>query len=184
VPTTNAIAAKAPELQQVMSSQPVHALVRRLISTSLLPLPIAIHRLSSARSEAQASSLIPGSHPDASRRLCLERLPASSLPDDAMNRLPPELIDAILLQCVASGPKNAILSLRHVCRTFNRILKPFICRTLGLEFSRLSRTSRQIRPQMDALQTIGYHCKSLYIDLMVVRDESETRFQNLVSCRT
>lgn len=90
-----------------------------------------------------------------------------------MNRLPPELIDAILLQCVASGPKNAILGLRLVCRTFNRILKPFICRTLGLEFSRLSRTSRQTRPQIDALQTIGYHCKSLYIDLMVVRDESE-----------
>lgn len=90
-----------------------------------------------------------------------------------MNRLPPELIDAILLQCVASGPKNAILGLRLVCRAFNRILKPFVCRTLGLEFSRLSRTSRHTRPQIDALQTIGYHCKSLYIDLMVVRDESE-----------
>lgn len=91
-----------------------------------------------------------------------------------MNRLPPELIDAILLQCVASGPKNTILGIRLVCRAFNRILKPFVCRTLGLEFSRLSRTSRQTRPQIDALQTIGYNCRSLYIDLMVVRDESET----------
>ncbi|GFP56365.1 hypothetical protein TASIC1_0006053500 [Trichoderma asperellum] len=100
-----------------------------------------------------------------------------------MNRLPPELIDAILLQCIASGPKNAILDLRLVCRTFNRILKPFVCRTLGLEFSRLSRTGRQTRPQTDALQTIGYHCKSLYVDLMVVRDEMEVDFLNTVFAR-
>lgn len=90
-----------------------------------------------------------------------------------MNRLPPEIVDAILLQCVEAGPKNSILDLRLVCRAFDRILKPYACRTLELEFSRLSKTSRLGRPRTDALQTVGYHCKSLYIDLMVLRDESK-----------
>ena len=88
-----------------------------------------------------------------------------------MDQLPRELIDAILQQCVAQGPRNVILDLRLVCRTFNHVLKPFACRTLGLDFSRLSKASGRERPQMDALQTIGYHCKSLYIDLMVLRDD-------------
>lgn len=92
-----------------------------------------------------------------------------------MNRLPPEIVDAILLQCVEAGPKNSILDLRLVCRAFDRILKPYACRTLELEFSRLSKTSRLGRPRTDALQTVGYHCKSLYIDLMVLRDESKIR---------
>lgn len=88
-----------------------------------------------------------------------------------MDRLPRELVDEILRQCVAHGPKNSVLPLRLVCRTFDRILKPFVCRTLNLEFSRLSKTSGVELPQMDALQTVGYHCKSLYIDLMVLRDD-------------
>lgn len=90
-----------------------------------------------------------------------------------MNQLPRELIDAILEQCVARGPKNSVLPLRLVCRLFDRIIKPFVCRTLDLEFSRLSKTSGMPHPQRDALQTIGYHCKSIYIDLMVLRDESK-----------
>lgn len=89
-----------------------------------------------------------------------------------MDRLPRELIDAILRQCVAQGSKNDVLVLRLVCRVFERTLKPYACRTLGLDFSRLSRLSGFVRPQTDALQTIGYHCKSLYIDLMVLRDDS------------
>lgn len=92
-----------------------------------------------------------------------------------MDQLPRELIDAILCQCVLQGPKNDVLDLRLVCRTFDRILKPFACRTLGLDFSRLSRHSAFPRPQVDALQTIGYHCKSLYVDLMVLRDDSMSR---------
>ncbi|KAJ4864254.1 hypothetical protein V8C43DRAFT_276943 [Trichoderma afarasin] len=100
-----------------------------------------------------------------------------------MNRLPPEIVDAILLQCVEAGPKNSILDLRLVCRAFDRILKPYACRTLELEFSRLSKTSRLGRPRTDALQTVGYHCKSLYIDLMVLRDEMEVDFLNTVFAR-
>lgn len=88
-----------------------------------------------------------------------------------MDQLPRELIDAILRQCVALGPKNTVLNLRLVCRVFDQVLKPFACQTLDLEFSRLSKASGVTSPQIDALQTIGYHCKSLYIDLMVLRDD-------------
>ncbi|KAF7545372.1 hypothetical protein G7046_g9580 [Stylonectria norvegica] len=100
-----------------------------------------------------------------------------------MNRLPRELVDAVLMQCVARGPKNDVLPLRLVCRLFDHVLKPFACRTLGLEFSRLSRKSGMPQPQIDALQTVGYHCKSLYIDLMVVRDEMEVSFLDAVFAR-
>lgn len=100
-----------------------------------------------------------------------------------MDRLPRELIDAILQQCVAHGPKNTVLKLRLVCRLFDRILKPSTCCTLGLDFSRMSRASHVRRPDVDALQTIGYHCKSLYIDLMVLRDEMEVDFLETVFAR-
>ncbi|RCI07834.1 hypothetical protein L249_5809 [Ophiocordyceps polyrhachis-furcata BCC 54312] len=100
-----------------------------------------------------------------------------------MDRLPRELVDAILEQCIAQGAKNQVLKLRLVCRTFERTLKPFVCRTLGLDFSRLSRLSGFPRPQMDALQTIGYHCTSLYVDLMVLRDDLEVEFLETVFAR-
>ncbi|KAG8421578.1 hypothetical protein J3458_003447 [Metarhizium acridum] len=100
-----------------------------------------------------------------------------------MDRLPRELIDAILQQCIAQGQKNSVLNLRLVCRLFDRILKPSVCCTLGLDFSRMSRASHLRRPDVDALQTIGYHCKSLYIDLMVLRDEMEVEFLETVFAR-
>ena len=90
-----------------------------------------------------------------------------------MDRLPRELVDAILVRCLTHASKNEVLRLRLVCRFFDRTLKPYACRTLGLDFSRLSRLSGFERPQPDALQTIGYHCRSLYVDLMVLRDDSE-----------
>lgn len=88
-----------------------------------------------------------------------------------MDKLPRELVDAVLQQCVVQGPRNTVLELRLVCRAFNQVLKPFACRTANLDFSRLSKTSERARPQADALQTIGYHCKSVFIDLMVLRDD-------------
>ncbi|KAH6997678.1 hypothetical protein BKA56DRAFT_470682 [Ilyonectria sp. MPI-CAGE-AT-0026] len=100
-----------------------------------------------------------------------------------MDQLPRELVDAILQQCVARGPKNSVLPLRLVCRVFDQILKPFVLRTLDLEFSRLSKTSGEAHPRIDALQTIGYHCKSLYIDLMVLRDDLEVEFLDTVFAR-
>ncbi|KAF4510637.1 hypothetical protein G6O67_002512 [Ophiocordyceps sinensis] len=100
-----------------------------------------------------------------------------------MDRLPRELVDLILQQCVAHGAKGHVLELRLVCRAFDRTLKPYACRTLGLDFSRLSRLSGFRRPQMDALQTVGYHCQSLYVDLMVLRDELEVEFLETVFAR-
>ncbi|TDZ30227.1 hypothetical protein C8035_v003157 [Colletotrichum spinosum] len=97
-----------------------------------------------------------------------------------MESLPRELIDAILRQCVSLGPRNNVLELRLVCRAFDRFLKPYACRTVALEFTRLSKTSRRRRPDIDALQTIGYHCKSMYIDLMVLRDELEVEFLSTI----
>lgn len=97
-----------------------------------------------------------------------------------MNQLPRELIDAILHQCVAIGPRNDVLRLRLVCRFFNATLKPFACQTVGLDFSRLSRTSGADRPHADALQTIGYHAKNIFIDTMVLRDDLEVEFLNTV----
>ncbi|KAF4978022.1 hypothetical protein FZEAL_5529 [Fusarium zealandicum] len=100
-----------------------------------------------------------------------------------MDQIPRELIVDILQQCIDNGPKNAVLPLRLVCRLFDQILKPFVCRTLDLEFSRLSKASDEPHPQIDALQTIGYHCKSLYIDLMVLRDDLEVEFLETVFAR-
>ncbi|ODA81940.1 hypothetical protein RJ55_00445 [Drechmeria coniospora] len=100
-----------------------------------------------------------------------------------MNRLPRELVDAILWRCVAQESKNQVLVLRLVCRFFDRALKPYVCRTLGLDFSRLSRQSGFRLPEVDALQTIGHHCKSLYVDLMVLRDEMEVEFLETVFAR-
>ncbi|KAH6898918.1 hypothetical protein B0T10DRAFT_123471 [Thelonectria olida] len=93
-----------------------------------------------------------------------------------MDRLPRELVEEILQQCVAQGHKNTVLSLRLVCRVFNQILKPIACRTIGLDFSRLNRRSSRKHPDPDALQTIGYQCKGIYIDLLVIRDDLEVDF--------
>lgn len=92
-----------------------------------------------------------------------------------MDVLPPELVNAILDQCVALGPRNCVLELRLVCRLFDKYLKPKACQTITLEFSRLSAASGRRRPRPDALQTIGYHSKAMYIDLTLLRDECRTR---------
>ncbi|RNJ59096.1 hypothetical protein D7B24_003189 [Verticillium nonalfalfae] len=93
-----------------------------------------------------------------------------------MDRLPRELIDAILQQCAQQGPRNTVLELRLVCRVFDRFLKPFACRTIALDFSRLSKASGRRIPDVDALQTIGKYAKCMYIDMMVLRDEFEVEF--------
>ncbi|KAL2758832.1 hypothetical protein ACRALDRAFT_1080497 [Sodiomyces alcalophilus JCM 7366] len=97
-----------------------------------------------------------------------------------MDVLPRELLDAILQQCIDQGPRNVVLELRLVCRAFDRYLKPHALRTVALEFSRLSAASGRRRPDPDALQTIGKHCKALYIDLTVLRDELEVEFLSTI----
>lgn len=91
-----------------------------------------------------------------------------------MDKVPFEILAAILRVTVHSMPKNAALNLRFVCRAFDTALKPILCQTLNLEFTRLSRFSHRRPPTPEGLQTIGYHCTSLYIDLMLLRDERKT----------
>ncbi|KAI1102364.1 hypothetical protein F4804DRAFT_267602 [Jackrogersella minutella] len=96
-----------------------------------------------------------------------------------MDELPPEIVLQILEFTVVSlyNSKNQLLRLRTVCKLFDEVLKPFALRTLQLEFTRLDKTERRLRPPSDdALRRIGPLCRALYLDMMVVRDEGEVRF--------
>ncbi|KAI1379562.1 hypothetical protein F4677DRAFT_409684, partial [Hypoxylon crocopeplum] len=96
-----------------------------------------------------------------------------------MDTLPTEILHLILEYTVVglSGNKNRLLVLRTTCKLFDEILKPFALRTLQLEYTRLDKTERKLKPpDEDALHRIGDLCRALYIDMMVVRDESEVRF--------
>ncbi|OTA94271.1 hypothetical protein M434DRAFT_71472 [Hypoxylon sp. CO27-5] len=96
-----------------------------------------------------------------------------------MDKLPPEILLHILEFTVVAlyGNKNGLLKLRTTCKLFDEVLKPFALRTLQLEFTRLDRTERSLRPpDDDALRRIGPLCRALYVDMMVVRDEGEARF--------
>lgn len=65
--------------------------------------------------------------------------------------------------------KNKILPLRLVCRAFDTALKPYIFKTVQLEFSRFLRDAP--RPKLEELARVGQLCDALYLDMMVVRDE-------------
>ncbi|KAI0844110.1 hypothetical protein F5Y00DRAFT_211193 [Daldinia vernicosa] len=96
-----------------------------------------------------------------------------------MDKLPPEILLHILEFTVVAlyGNKNNLLRLRATCKLFNEVLKPFALRTLQLEFTRLDRTERRLKPpDYDALRRIGPLCQALYLDMMVVRDDSEVGF--------
>lgn len=88
-----------------------------------------------------------------------------------MDRLPRELVEEILLVFAHASPKNDVLDKRLVCRSFDRILRPLGCRTLGLDSTRLSRSSKLVLPRVESLQTIGHRCKALHIDMTVLRDD-------------
>ncbi|KAI5865165.1 hypothetical protein GGS23DRAFT_594712 [Durotheca rogersii] len=93
-----------------------------------------------------------------------------------MNRLPPEILLAILEYTVASlySNKNRLLALRTTCKLFDEVLKPYALRTLQLEFTRLDKVERALKPpDDDALRRVGHMCRALYLDMMVVRDEGE-----------
>ncbi|KAI2621243.1 hypothetical protein GGR54DRAFT_600650 [Hypoxylon sp. NC1633] len=101
-----------------------------------------------------------------------------------MEKLAPELVRLILEYAVIGsyGSKNYLLELRTTCKMFDEILQPFVLRTLQLEFSRLDKRELSQRPlDNDALRRIGCQSKSLFIDLMVVRDEAEIGFFRQIS---
>ncbi|KAL7628000.1 hypothetical protein AAE478_002196 [Parahypoxylon ruwenzoriense] len=96
-----------------------------------------------------------------------------------MDKLPPEILFAILEYTVVAFycNKNELLKLRTTCKLFDEILKPYALRTLQLEFTRLDKVERALKPPDDgALRRIGHLCRALYLDMMVVRDEGEVRF--------
>ncbi|KAI2607091.1 uncharacterized protein GGS25DRAFT_494329 [Hypoxylon fragiforme] len=96
-----------------------------------------------------------------------------------MDSLPPEIILQILEFTIVAfyNNKNGLLKLRTTCKLFNEILKPYVLRTLQLEFTRLDKYERSLRPPLDedALRRIGPFCQALYLDMMVVRDDGEAR---------
>lgn len=91
-----------------------------------------------------------------------------------MDSLPVEILDAILLCTVrvCRCEKNNILSLRRVCKAFDEALKPIALQCLQLEFSRFRKFSSSYDlKSLGALRDIGKVADSLYLDLMVIRDE-------------
>ncbi|KAH6682282.1 hypothetical protein F5X68DRAFT_24916 [Plectosphaerella plurivora] len=93
-------------------------------------------------------------------------------------RLPPELLEQILLECVNSGDRAACRELRLISRLFDSVLKPHVCRTVCLSFRHINRAGIRPRPRLDALDTVGTAAKVLNIDMSAVRDQSEIDLLN------
>ncbi|KAG0649865.1 hypothetical protein D0Z07_4018 [Hyphodiscus hymeniophilus] len=90
-----------------------------------------------------------------------------------MESLPPELVELILLWTsrMCRCDKNNVLPLRHVSKAFNTSLRPYVLKTIQLEFSRFLKGPNP--PSREALAGIGGFCQAVYLDMMVVRDEEE-----------
>jgi hypothetical protein len=99
-----------------------------------------------------------------------------------MDSLPPELIELILLDNVrmCHFKKNRLFPLRLVCRAFDAALRPYIFKTIQLEFSKFLRAAPT--PDMKALESIGYLCQAVYLDMMVVRDDGMYNWILLLDC--
>ncbi len=87
-----------------------------------------------------------------------------------MNQLPTEILGLILKWDVAMCriDKNSILPLRLVCKAFDIALRPFILKTIKLEYSCFLRDSAI---NVKSLEKVGNLCDSVYLDMMVIRDE-------------
>jgi hypothetical protein len=66
--------------------------------------------------------------------------------------------------------KNVVLPLRYVSKAFNTTLRPYVLKTVQLEFSRFSKDGPKL-PNFEALEAVGGFCHAVYLDMMVVRDE-------------
>ena len=99
-----------------------------------------------------------------------------------VTRLPPEILITILEYCVANhyNKKNDLLELRTVCRLFDEILKPYGLHTLQVDCTRLMR-SPQLSADPSALARAGPHCRALYLDMMLIRDEGLSTLEIVVT---
>lgn len=71
---------------------------------------------------------------------------------------------------MSCSDKNTIANLRLVCKAFDKALKPYVFKTIVLEFGKFVRTGG---PDISALDGIGRFCNAIYLDMMVVRDEGQ-----------
>jgi hypothetical protein len=87
-----------------------------------------------------------------------------------MDSLPAEILGLVLRWNVdmCRHDKNLVLPLRLVCKAFDAALKPYIFKTVQLEFSRFLKDST---PNTESLARVGHLCGAVYMDMMVVRDE-------------
>ncbi|TQS39358.1 hypothetical protein Golomagni_00121 [Golovinomyces magnicellulatus] len=96
-----------------------------------------------------------------------------------MDSLPLELLWQILSWDIrmCRYEKNTILPMRLVCHAFDTALKPYIFKTIQLEFSRFLKSNSAYRldkgMDFDRLRSVGSLTEALYLDLMVVRDPEE-----------
>jgi hypothetical protein len=87
-----------------------------------------------------------------------------------MDCLPTEILGLILRWDVymCRVDKNLLLPLRLVCKAFDVALRPFIFKTIQLEYSRFLRNAQLSSP---SLARVGHLSEAMYLDMMVIRDE-------------
>ncbi|KAI0889252.1 uncharacterized protein GGS22DRAFT_69151 [Annulohypoxylon maeteangense] len=97
-----------------------------------------------------------------------------------MNTLPTEIVIQIIewTAVVYYGDKNMVLELRKVCKLFDEILRPIAFCTLPIDYTRVDYYQANTRAPLkrQALRRIAPYCQSLFIDMMVVRDDGECQF--------
>jgi hypothetical protein len=87
-----------------------------------------------------------------------------------MDQLPTEILRLVLQWDVSMSriDKNSILPLRLTCKAFDNALRPYLLKTIKLEYSCFLRNSTH---NVKTLERVGNLCDSIYLDMMVIRDE-------------
>jgi hypothetical protein len=64
--------------------------------------------------------------------------------------------------------KNSLLPLRLTCKAFDNVLRPYLMKTIKMEYSCFLRDTKY---NVRTLERVGNLCDSIYLDMMVIRDE-------------
>ena len=91
-----------------------------------------------------------------------------------MDKLPPEILKAILGSLIALSPssKNDLLPLRLVCKDFNILLREDLLRTIQLDFSRLAKNEGPL--DLKYLAGVAEYCNAIYVDFTIMRDDGKS----------
>lgn len=73
--------------------------------------------------------------------------------------------------------KNSLLPLRLVCKGFDNALRPYIMKTVKFEYGCFQRDSSM---DIKTLVEAGNLCESIYLDMMVIRDEGMLPLRNIL----